>query len=330
MSILRQTDQKTEVENGPGMVVGDYHFRCTLTREALLPAYKGSTFRGVFGHSLKRVVCTFKNKECHECLLNNRCLYAKIFIDESTFDPEQKGAPSIPKPYVIKPPKTINSHMLEGDAFDFHLLLFGDVNKELPYFVYAFSEIGNLGIGKRIDGHRAGFVVNEILHNEEVIYTDEEKTLTGGTYGNSVGLGKTPAPKDEPFVVQVFLETPLRLKFGNHLQADLPFHVLIRAALRRISTLFNQYGEGEPDLDYKGLVKRAQEVEAVDSNLHWYDWKRYSNRQDKSMLMGGISGSVDYFGKLEEFLPILRLAELLHVGKQTTFGLGEFRMEVMR
>lgn len=34
------------------MLYSRYEFRCVFNSEAILPAYKGSTFRGIFGHSL--------------------------------------------------------------------------------------------------------------------------------------------------------------------------------------------------------------------------------------------------------------------------------------
>jgi hypothetical protein len=46
-----------------------YHFRCRFETEGLLPPYKGSAFRGVFGHALKRVVCAVRQPECRDCLL---------------------------------------------------------------------------------------------------------------------------------------------------------------------------------------------------------------------------------------------------------------------
>ena len=66
------------------------------------------------------------------------------------------------------------------------------------------------------------------------------------------------------FQVRLALKTPLRLKFNNRIERDLPFHVLVRAMLRRISSLFTAYAGGEPDLDYKGLLERAVGVRTVD------------------------------------------------------------------
>jgi hypothetical protein len=61
------------------MLLGNYEFHCKLESEAILPYFKGSTFRGVFGHALKKVVCALKNQECNTCLLNKRCIYTQVF-----------------------------------------------------------------------------------------------------------------------------------------------------------------------------------------------------------------------------------------------------------
>jgi len=94
--------------------------------------------------------------------------------------------------------------------------------------------------------------------------------------------------------------------------------------LRRVSSLFSVYDGKEPELDYRGMVKRAEEVRMVKNELQWHDWRRYSFRQDQAMLLGGMIGSVTYSGALGEFIPLIELCARLHIGKQTTFGLGKF------
>ncbi len=307
--------------------VGRYVFRCRLEDRAVLPRYKGSTFRGVLGHSLRRTVCALKTRECSECLLKSRCLYARIF--ENSAPPSGgRGAPT-PPPYLIEPPMNMDTDLDRGSAFDFDLLLFGEFNDAFPYFLYAFSDVGSVGIGKRIDGQRAGYRVLAVSHENETIFEDSTQELRCDQFGTEIRVNPDGIENAPLKAVRVHFETPLRTKYENRLKADMPFHVLIRGVLRRISSLFSIYGDGEPAYDYKGLVAGAHDIHLKENGIRWFDWKRYSNRQDKSMLMGGILGSAVYEGDMGGYMPLLRLAETFHVGKQTTFGLGRIRVEAL-
>ena len=73
------------------MLYGRYHFFCPLETEAILPPYKGSTFRGVFGHALKKVVCALKRQECPQCLLKEKCVYALVFETQEALNPPEGG-----------------------------------------------------------------------------------------------------------------------------------------------------------------------------------------------------------------------------------------------
>ena len=92
----------------------------------------------------------------------------------------------------------------------------------------------------------------------------------------------------------------------------------------------NIWGDGEPVLDYRGLVERAGEVRISNNSLRWFDWKRYSNRQERKMFMGGMLGSVTYEGDLGEYLGLLDFCQKVHVGKNTSFGLGRIQVREAR
>lgn len=217
------------------------------------------------------------------------------------------------------------THFQPEDGFAFTLLLFGWANEYLPYFVYTLEEMGKIGLGRSIAGQRGSFRLEQITAQGQLIYHRQDRVLLKQP-PQDLALPEPGRHREGTSTITVRLETPRRLKYQNTLQAQLPFHVLLRAVLRRIASLGTSFEAGEPRLDYRGLVGRAQQVETVQADLQWLDWRRYSNRQDQAMLMGGLTGSVTYEGNLAELQPLFAFAEQVHIGKATTFGLGKIRV----
>ncbi len=303
------------------MLYSSFTFRCLMKSPTILPMYKGSTFRGVFGRALKNVVCALKRNRCEDCLLKSQCMYIRIF-EPSLYSGKNSG---VPNPFVIQPPDSDKTGYKPGDAFEFNLLVFGEMVKSLPYFIYAFDEMGKTGIGKKIDGHRGKFDLKDVKFRDRIIYSGDNGKLEIPDADDLIIKPEDLEDSQKCSKINVSMKTPLRVKFENKIQAGLPFHVLVRAMLRRISLLENAYGRGEPDIDYKGLVNLAQEVTIDKNNLKWFDWQRYSFRQDEKMFMGGMVGSITYKGDLGKYIPLMKFCEKVHLGKQTTFGLGKIR-----
>ncbi|MBN1625216.1 MAG: CRISPR system precrRNA processing endoribonuclease RAMP protein Cas6 [Deltaproteobacteria bacterium] len=310
------------------MFFGNYRFSCLFENDAQLPPFKGSTFRGVFGRALKNVVCALKRENCDDCLLADKCLYAVVFETRKNSNGQGGRLAAPPHPFVIEPPTDEITHYRKGDRFAFNLLLFGDANLQLPYFVYAFEQMGKIGMGRRVNGVRGHYTLEDVTSGDSLIYSSSDKKLRADKEPEKLTLTEVHQAKGDISVTIRFL-TPIRLKFENRLSAELPFHLLVRAMLRRVSSLFKEYGGKEPDLDYKGMVIRAQDVRTAENNLRWHDWRRYSFRQESEMTLGGMIGSVSYEGALGEYAPLMELCSRLHIGKQTTFGLGKFEMEII-
>lgn len=308
------------------MQYGKYLFSCEFQDDALLPAYKGSTFRGVFGHALKKVACALRRQDCDGCILRGQCIYARVFERPEGIDSQdRKRIATPPHPYVIEPPEDLKTQYRKEDPFQFTLLLFGKANEYLPYFVYAFDQIGKMGIGRQRATGRGAFALKRVTSGAETIYSGDTGRMCTGAFTRELNC-LPAAGNGTSSVIKLVLRTPLRIKYENRLEADLPFHVLVRAMLRRVSSLLQNHGEGEPALDYRGMAARACDVEIAHSTLAWFDWKRFSSRQDQAMLLGGIVGDVTYTGRIDEFLPLIRFCEQVHLGKQTTFGLGRIAL----
>lgn len=301
------------------MLAGKYTFQCVFNRYAFLPPYKGSAFRGAFGHSLRHVACAVKKDDCRSCLLAARCVYAKAM---EVLD--SKG-PKVGHPYIIEPPLSQKREYIQGDGFDFNLILLGDINDYFPFFVYAVERMGEIGVGRRIEGVRGKFQIKDIIAGGESIYVPASKRLSGQYVAEHIKLSQLRENRSGNLSLE-FL-TPLRFKSGNNISARLDFTSLVRCMLRRISSIMNTYGQGEPDIDYRGLLQRSEAVRTTSERLYWQSWSRYSNRQNASTSLSGIMGTISFKGEIGEFLPLMELARFLHVGKQSTFGLGLFKYD---
>lgn len=77
---------------------------------------------------------------------------------------------------------------------------------------------------------------------------------------------------------------------------------------------------------YNQLVESIHLIKSAKQSLKWQNWTRYSSRQQQKMLLGGVIGELILEGELQEFLPFLKLGEYLHIGKNTVFGLGQYRL----
>ena len=211
-----------------------------------------------------------------------------------------------------------------GQELSFNLVLVGRANDYLPYFVYAFEELGKMGIGKG----RGRYRLTAISDLDGSVYDCRTRTLRPGeTVALPVLADNGETGKDGEREVSITFLTPARIVYGRRLVSDLEFKVLVTSLLRRLLLLghfhCNQNGGG---WDHKAMIGRAEKVEKVQDSLSWRDWERYSGRQKTRMKMGGLVGTVTYRGEIEPFLSLLRAGEVLHVGKGTAFGLGKYRL----
>src|SRR5690606_22771642 len=128
-----------------------------------------------------------------------------------------------------------------------------------------------------------------------------------------------PAARVERLRVE-FVE-PARVIAGGALSRELPFEGLVRALLRRASTLLEVHEGIELAIDFGEWIERAAEVRVERSELRRADSVRWSARQERAMNLRGVRGAVEYAGDLEPFLPLLALGVAVGIGKGTTFGL---------
>jgi len=297
-----------------------------------LPFYTGSMFRGAFGSALKHAVCVTRTYDCETCLLKHRCLYPYIF--ETPPPPNSRVMrkyTSAPHPFVFEPPPG-GVTAPEARPLVVGVTLFGKAISSLSHFVFALEQLGQRGLGARrvrcvlstVDGHLDG--------HQWTLYSAEDRVpRSADAFERLFHLPLRPAaasfetsPTER---VKVEILTPLRVRYESRLVATLPFHVFFRSLLRRIAHLsYFHCGGDSSRLAFREWIERASSVEIIEQELKWFDWNRYSNRQQTAMSMGGLIGHVTFAGKLAPFYPFLKAGEIVHAGKGTSFGLGRFRV----
>jgi len=309
------------------------YFRVDLTvgdKGLVLPPYKGSTLRGGFGMAFRRIACACRQKECKNCMLQANCPYAYIFESAPPADAQALSKyESIPRPFVLEPPLDNKTLYQKGESLSFGLIIFGRAITFLPYFILAFKEMGEMGIGKGRKPYRLERLAaaNPFNGREEEVYSH----ISGRIYNRDLSVSGKDLflliGKAAPGQVNIDFQTMARIKFGDIFVRHIEFHMLMRSLLRRLSALLYFHHGLEWKAEFVSLIKKAEQVTRVSDRTRWVDWERYSRRQDARMNMGGVVGQVSYQGELAEFYPILKLGELVHVGKACTFGMGKYRMD---
>ncbi len=306
------------------MIVDTLIFHCCFTGPAELPPYKGSTLRGAFGHALRQVCCALRRRTCRDCILAATCCYSIVFeserLDKHSGGYRQRLA-ARPHPYVLEPPLDERRQYQAGDHLVFSMHLFGPARRFRPQIVYAVTRMGENGLGKN-DGGR--FILDRVTAGDTIVYDADSGRLSMEEIGRPLTCAVAADPCD---ALAISLVTPFRVKRDNVFVRRFDFGTLARAALRRVSSLENAYGDGEPDVDYPALARLADTVAVAADHTGWLDISRYSNRQKRPMQMGGIVGRVEVTGELGPLLPFLRYCETVHLGKQTAFGHGWIRLE---
>lgn len=303
---------------------------CRFTMKAVtplhLPPYKGSAFRGGFGHALKRIACSTPERLCETCYRPDRCVYSYLF--ETKIAQAGAGDEMIPRPFVLVPPLETYANYEPGDVLSCDVVLVGDAIDYLPYFVAGLGQLGHQGIGKGVGRYvitgvqclRLNAPAYELYSGPDDCFAD----LRSPTTGRELAMQHRV---DSPEHLTVSFITPTRLKHQDHLLKQAPpFHVIVRRLLDRIAEMSLFFHDTPLALDTREWKHASEAVRLVDSQVRPYDWERYSNRQRTRMKLGGVVGTATYAGELAPFLPLLSLGEWLHVGKGATFGLGKYRI----
>ena len=302
----------------PVLPLSVIRFNFTVSAPVQLPHYPGSAWRGAFGEAFKKTVCVVDHVPCGECSLKRSCAYSYVFET-----PPPEGAQKMRKYRAAPHPFVLQLHDASGLSdghYSIGMILFGHGHRFFPYIAYAMQRAGSLGIG----GKRQVFTLANI---EQCMLDASTHPVYQQNKLHPLNSGELPRLPPMPQQVKIAIHTPMRIKQnGKHLDhAHFNFAAFFGSLLRRISMLTYFHTDTPLETDFAALMQQARQIEFNAKQLSWYDWTRYSSRQQCEMHMGGVIGTLalDLQG-LEALWPYLWLGQWVHAGKATSMGMGQY------
>ncbi len=329
-----------------------YRFTARVQQPLALPHYAGSLLRGQFGAALRDVACMTRAPACPGCPLIQTCPYTRIF----EAPPPPKGAHAlqdfsqIPNAYVLEPPSPGAKVLEAGRELVFHMVLIGHATAQLALIIFALQRTLARGLTRerapsellQVDWLDAKGTAHPVWTAQQPRIAEYEAALTLPEpnalkfivpKSNAV---KASAPSDHQITLQLL--TPLRLQSqGQPLGlGQVSTRALIAGLARRTALLMEFHGDNPlAPGDHGSWGNAAKHATALagtirdTQELQWYDWTRYSSRQQQAMTLGGLMGRWTLYGSeatLHQLWPWLWLGQWLHVGKNATMGMGGYTL----
>lgn len=290
-------------------------YRATSPTPFRLPHHSGSLLRGVLGRALHRASCIAPEPCGDACLHTDHCAYARLFdppVPEPLPHRFLQGATRAPQPLIPIFPSPGARHIEPGQTLSIGLRLLGPLQLgDADRIHAALEQIPNHPLGPD-EGRLEIEAITQIGPRDRLI---------------DVRPGE-PAPAR----IRIRTETPMWIEQRGALLGpeDVDLATIFRHAYRRLTTLAALYGAPGPDDDrvFTELAAIAAEARTVERQLRALRWERWSIEKDIRHPMRGLAGSIIAEGPIGPLLPVLRAAEMVHVGKATSHGLGRIAIDV--
>ncbi len=293
------------------------HMKIQLLEDTILPKNKVSALRGGIGEMLLRVNC-IRDRNCDLCDFRTECIVQRTMYSQFEIKPNfvTKGD-SVGYVYECT---NYQEQFYAGEQMEFNLLLFGKTIVYFNQYMQAIYALGQQGIGK----YNSKFIVVEVKNSK----------LQPILKGNALYMANYEIQTVEDYVryrkkqlqergcqYKLVFDTPLTLKYQGEFIQQFHFLALFSSIKRRIYMLNC----------FEGIETTIQEMEVEELDIVSQEHKlqgveRYSSRQGGKMMLRGIVGSLEVETWGEEELGLLLAGELLHIGKNTSFGFGHYRV----
>lgn len=283
-----------------------------------LPLFSGSTFRGVFGHSLKKLSCISLDDNCSNCPLSLECIYTNIFESRYTKNNYKsiRGLNNPPTPFIIRPTTELKPNINENNNFKLELIVFGEFTNWIHYFLKALQNMGNNGAGKGNGKFLLIKVINK--YTNQIIYNGGQYLFHDFT--KKISFSMNPINK-----LNVNILSPIRIIKKNKMINSFTPKIFFNEFSRRFKTINHYYGSNDLTFNYSDLLKETELI-TMKNRTKIKKISRYSNRQHKHVPISGIVGNLEFNNLGPVTYNLLKAVEDIHIGKGTSYGLGQIKI----
>jgi len=286
----------TEVAyNLPTLPIERWSLHVQLASPLHLP-HLGSMLRGAFGHALKALACQCEGSQ------HQGCVYQQIFEPLAPAGWPQRFN-NCPPAYVLTPPAG-DARLRQAFCFDFTLLGPSLEHRGLIWQTWQAAAT-------------RGFGPNQI----------RARLMPGNPQNLAV-----PATGTRRISLQLISPMLLKRKVPGQAHShplgpqDLTLHDLLVALHRRLDIAQHLYGVPANLPPLADWLDQAAGIQ-LHTQLHDTHFARHSNRQQQSMPLYGLMGTLQLQGNMsQDLLAALALGQWLHIGGKTALGLGGYQI----
>lgn len=294
------------------------HFILEILDDGKLPYNKASALRGGMGRALMLTNC-FGDENCQECDFQEDCLVRRMMYPEMKIRPDfMKTQDS--EGFIVEC-EDHEEWFQKGDTLNFNFLLFGRVIAYFSQYLQAFYNLGMMGLGGEHVPFRIAKVTNttgETLVRGTDVFKENFKIATLEEY---VKYRLSSAEMKG----RLLFHSPLALKYGGQMQYSFSSEAILSAVERRLYIL-NCF-EGRRENEDFVRVPAAEHLPVVrDSYVFRENVRRYSGTHQSKVTFSGIRGWCDLTEIDDTALVLLLAGELIHIGKNTSFGFGRYTL----
>lgn len=264
----------------------------------------------------KSVCCSQTDLSCQLCREQTECCpYRSVFGQLLSTDPDvlrRHQKPPLPFAFKIGEIEAINS------CIELGLVIVGNAIQH----VSTFQSVISLMIASVAENNGVDVAVTGTSCLD---YQGGRHELNAASYSLVLlsGMEILEATQHSD-LVKIYLNSPLKLLSGGSIAHSLDFGLLLRSQMRRCSSLFAYYGEGELELDYVFMSVTAAKVTSIENDFSFTipHWSKRAN-------FAGILGAGEFTNLADGMLPLLMLGSYFNAGKGAAYGMGVYRIEYL-